>query len=126
LLEGEHALDVVAVDLLAGDGVDDRGLDAEEGEGGGSGLGRGDSGERCDDVGAGFGLPVGLGELLVFVSFADCCFGLDTYVDNVSVLLANDLVVPFPHLGGNGLADRSKNSQVLHVMLDVLITGALQ
>ena len=44
----------------------------------------------------------------------------------MSVLLANDLVVPLPHLGGNGLADRSKNSQVLHVVLDVLIASALQ
>lgn len=60
LLEGQDALDVVAVFLLAGDGVDDRGLDAEEGKGGGTRLGRGDSGEGCDDVGAGFGLPVGL------------------------------------------------------------------
>lgn len=60
MLEGEHALDVVAVDFFAGDGVDDRGLDAEEGEGGGAGLCRSDTGERCDDVGTGFGLPVGL------------------------------------------------------------------
>jgi hypothetical protein len=70
LLEGEDALDVVAVDLLAGDGVNDRGLDAEEGEGGGTGFRRGDSGEGCDDVGAGFGLPVGLRGLLVSCALA--------------------------------------------------------
>jgi hypothetical protein len=67
LLEGEDAFDVVAVDFLAGDGVDDRGLDAEEREGGGAGLGGCDAGEGCDDVGAGFGLPVGLGGVLVYV-----------------------------------------------------------
>ena len=71
LLEGEDALDVVAVDLFARDGVYDRGLDAEEGEGGGTGLCGGDSGEGCDDVGAGFGLPVGLGGVLVSCSLSD-------------------------------------------------------
>jgi hypothetical protein len=60
LLEGEDAFDIVAVDFFARDGVDDGGLDAEEGEGSGAGLGRRDAGEGGDDVGAGFGLPVGL------------------------------------------------------------------
>ena len=60
LLESEDAFDVVAVNFLAGDGVDDGGFDAEEGEGGGARFGGGDTGERGDDVGAGFGLPVGL------------------------------------------------------------------
>lgn len=32
LLEGKHTFDIVAVNLLARDGVDDDGLDAEEGE----------------------------------------------------------------------------------------------
>lgn len=58
LLEGQDAFDVVAVDLLAGDGVDDDGLDAEEGEGSAAGLGGADAGEGSDDVGAGLGLPV--------------------------------------------------------------------
>jgi hypothetical protein len=31
LLEGQYALDVVAVDLFAGHGVNDGGFDAEEG-----------------------------------------------------------------------------------------------
>jgi hypothetical protein len=53
------------VDFLAGDGVDDRGLDTEEWEGGGAGFGRCDTGEGRDDVGAGFGLPVGLEGMLV-------------------------------------------------------------
>lgn len=30
-----------------------------------------------------------------------------TYVDNVSLLLANDLKVPLPDFGGNGLTDRA-------------------
>ena len=65
MLESEHAFDIVAVNFFARDGVDDRGLDAEEREGGGAGLGGCDAGEGCDDVGAGFGLPVGLEMMLV-------------------------------------------------------------
>lgn len=61
VLDGEDTLDIVALELLAGNGVDDRRLDAEEGEGGGAGLGGGDAGERGDDVGTSLGLPVGLG-----------------------------------------------------------------
>ena len=60
LLESQDTLHVVTVDLLAGDGVNDRGLDAEEWEGRRTGLGRGDTGERSNDVRASLGLPVGL------------------------------------------------------------------
>jgi hypothetical protein len=59
------------VDFFAGHGVDDCGLDAEEGEGGGAGFGRCDAGEGRDDVGAGFGLPVGLEGMLVKL-LSDC------------------------------------------------------
>jgi hypothetical protein len=49
-----------------------------------------------------------------------------THVNNVCVLLADDLVVPFPDLGGNGLTDRAKDSERLHLVLDVLVASALQ
>lgn len=58
LLEGQDTLDVVAVKLFAGDGVDDCGLDAKEGKGSTTGLGRGDTSEGSDDVRAGLCLPV--------------------------------------------------------------------
>jgi hypothetical protein len=58
LLEGQNTLDVVAVELLAGDGVDDCGFDTEEGKGRATGLGRGDTSEGGDDVRAGLCLPV--------------------------------------------------------------------
>jgi hypothetical protein len=60
LLEGKHAFDVVAMNLLAGDRVDDRWLDAEKREGGTAWLGWGDTAEWSDDVGSGFCLPIGL------------------------------------------------------------------
>ena len=58
LLEGKHALDVVAVDFFAGDRVDEGGLDAKEGERGRSRLGRGNTAQWCNDVRARLGLPV--------------------------------------------------------------------
>jgi hypothetical protein len=58
LLEGQDTLDIVAKNLLAGDGVDNGRLDTEEGQGSTTGLGRSDTTERGDDVRAGFGLPV--------------------------------------------------------------------
>ena len=58
LLESQNTLDVVAVELLAGDGVDDCGLDTEEGKGSATGLGRGNTSEGSDDVRAGLCLPV--------------------------------------------------------------------
>lgn len=54
-------------------------------------------------------------------------FGIvGTHVDNVCVLLADGLVVPLPDLGGNGLTDRAKDSERLHLVLDVLVASALQ
>jgi hypothetical protein len=44
----------------------------------------------------------------------------------VCVLLADDLVVPFPDLGGDGLTDGAKDSEMLHLVLDVLVTSTLQ
>jgi len=60
LLEGQNTLDVVAVELFARNGVDDCGLDAEEGKGSTAGLGRSDTSEGSDDVRACLCLPVRL------------------------------------------------------------------
>lgn len=60
LLEGQDSLNVVSVELLAGHGVDDGGLDTKEWKRSASRLGRSDTCKRGDDVGAGLGLPVGL------------------------------------------------------------------
>lgn len=60
LLEGQDTLNVVSVELLARHGVNDGGLNTEEWKRSASGLGRGDTCKRGDNVGAGLGLPVGL------------------------------------------------------------------
>lgn len=49
-----------------------------------------------------------------------------TYVHNMGLLLADDLVVPLPDLGSNRLANRAKDTQAAHVTLDEIVTGALQ
>ena len=64
LLECQNTLDVVAGQFLAGNRVDDGGLDTEERQRSTAGLGRSNTGKRCNDVGAGFRLPVGLRKLL--------------------------------------------------------------
>lgn len=60
LLKGKHTLDIVTRDLLARDGVDDGGLNTEERKRSATRLGRSDTTERSNDVGAGLGLPIGL------------------------------------------------------------------
>lgn len=42
------------------------------------------------------------------------------------VLLANDLVVPLPDLSSDGLTDRAEDSEVLHLVLDMLVASALE
>jgi hypothetical protein len=61
LLEGQHTLNIIPVDLLAGHGVNDGGLDAEEGERAAAGLGGSDPGKGRDDVASRLRLPVCLG-----------------------------------------------------------------
>lgn len=58
LLESQHALDIITVDLLARNRVDNGWLDTEEWKGGTSWLGGGHTSERSDNVGTGLGLPV--------------------------------------------------------------------
>ena len=106
LLEGQDTLDVVAVNLLAGNRVDKRGLDTEEGERGRAGLGGGNASKGSDDVGTGLGLPVG--------------------VANLGAALADNIVVPLPDLGGDGLTNGAENTEVLHLVADVVVTGTLQ
>lgn len=60
LLESEYTLDIVAIDLLTRDGVDNGGLNTEEGQRGTAGLGGGNTTQGSDDVGTSLGLPVGL------------------------------------------------------------------
>lgn len=60
LLDGENAFNIIALEFFARDGVDNGGLDTEEGQGSTTRFRRGDSCERGDDVGASFRLPVGL------------------------------------------------------------------
>jgi len=106
LLEGEHTLDIVTSDFLTRDGVNNGGLNTEERQRGTTGLGGGDTTKGSDDVGTSLGLPVG--------------------VTNVSLLLANLLEVPLPDFRSNGLTDRAKDTQVLHLVLDVLVTSTLE
>jgi hypothetical protein len=121
LLERQHALDIVAVDLLAGNRVDDRWLDAEEGEGGAARLSWGDAGQGSDDMGAGLRLPVRLQE-----SAGNHHQISATYIYNVALLLADYIIVPLPDLGGDRLSDGAQDTQVLHLSLDVLVSGALE
>lgn len=65
LLEGKNTLDIVSVNFFAGDGVDDRRLDAEKGQRCRTGLGGCDTSKRSDDVGASLSLPVCLCSQLV-------------------------------------------------------------
>ena len=60
LLDGKDTLDVVANELLSGDGVNDCGLNAEEWQGGTAGLGGRAASKWGDDVGTSLGLPVRL------------------------------------------------------------------
>lgn len=50
---------------------------------------------------------------------------MKTYVTNVSLLLANLLKVPLPDFRGDGLTNGTENTQVLHLVLNVLVTGTL-
>ena len=49
-----------------------------------------------------------------------------TYVGQMASRLANLLMVPLPYFCGNRLADRTQDAQVLHGMMNVLITRTLQ
>ena len=105
-LEAQNTIDIVAVLLLAADGVDNCGLDTEEWERGRAGLGGGDTSKRGDAVSTGLGLPVRIAD--------------------VGLLLADNLIVPLPDLSSNGLTDGAKDSKVLHLVAHVLVTSALQ
>lgn len=49
-----------------------------------------------------------------------------TYVDDVSGLLADDLMVPLPDFCGDGLAYGAEHTEVLHLVLHVIITCPLE
>lgn len=52
--------------------------------------------------------------------------GEETYVTNVSLLLANLLKVPFPDFRSNGLTNGTQDTQVLHLVVNVVVTSALE
>lgn len=126
LLESKNTLDIVARDLLAGDGVDDSGFNAEEGQGCTAWLGGSNSTEGSDDVRAGLSLPVGLFQALALEHGGLNRGSASPYVANVSFLLSDLLKVPLPDLSGNWFTDGAQDTQVLHLVVDVLITGTLQ
>lgn len=124
LLECQDTLNIVAVDLLTGDGVDEGGLNAEEGQRAAAGLGGSDAGKRSESVRTGLGLPVGLEKWLA--SEIQYQLQFVTYVDNVALLLSDNLKVPLPDLCSNGLTDRAQDSEVSELASDVLVTGTLE
>jgi len=84
-LNSEHAVYTVTLELLAGGGVEDRGLNTEERHGGRTRLGGDGTGERSDDDRSSFGLPV--------------------RIDDRALILADVLAVPLPGLGVDGFTD---------------------
>lgn len=60
LLEGQNTLNVVAVQLLARNGIDNGRLNAKEGQRGTTGLGRRNTSQRSNNIRAGLSLPVSL------------------------------------------------------------------
>lgn len=85
LLDREYTLLLVAFDDLSSCRVEQDRLNTKEGQGGSSRLGLGRSGQRCDDDGASFGLPV--------------C------INDGALLLSDMLPVPLPGLGVDGFSD---------------------
>lgn len=49
-----------------------------------------------------------------------------TNVADVSFFLADRLEVPLPDFRGNGLSNRAKNTQTAHLVVNMLISSALQ
>jgi hypothetical protein len=122
LLESKHTFDIVTVDLLAGDWVDDRWFDTEEWKRSTSWLRWCYTCKWSDDIGSGLGLPVCL-------QFVSKCLNYKkdaSYINNVSLLFSNGFKVPFPNFSSDGLTNRAQNSQVLHLMLDMLISSSLE
>jgi hypothetical protein len=122
LLESQNTLNIVSVDLLARDRVDDRRLDTKEWKGSATWLSRCDTSERSDDIGASLGLPV----CLLFVSSFLSNFPVSTYINNVSFSLSNNFEVPLPDFRSDWLSDGSQDSEMLHLVLDVLVTSSLE
>lgn len=124
MLEGQNTFNIIPMNLLSRDRVDDRGFDAKEGKRSTPWLGGSNTGKRSDNVGARLGLPVRL--RVVELAFAYKRDISQTYVNDMSFLLSNNLKVPFPDLGSDWLSDGSQDSEMLHLMLDVLITRSLK
>lgn len=78
LLERQDTLDIIALELFTGDRIDDSRLNAKEGESCGTRLGWCDAAERCNDVGSGLGLPVGLPTM----TLACCSVDMNMFILN--------------------------------------------
>ncbi len=50
----------------------------------------------------------------------------ETYINDVSLLLSDNLKVPLPDFGRNGLTDGAQDSQVLHGFIDIMIPRPLE
>ncbi len=103
---GPWAADDEQAAVAGGDGMaffgDDFRLDAEEGAGGGAGLGGDCAGDGRDEDGAGFGLPPG--------------------VDDGAAVVADLLAIPHPRFGIDGLADGAEQAERVELELfDVLV-----
>ena len=100
-LDGEHTVYAVTLELLAGVGIKDRGLNSQERHRGGTGFGRDSTREGSDDDRSRLGLPV--------------------RVDDRALVLADMLAVPQPGLWVDGFTDRAEDAKRGKVMpLDVL------
>jgi hypothetical protein len=53
-------------------------------------------------------------------------YSTTTYIYNMCLLLSDSLKVPLPDLSSNWLTDGSKNPEVLHLVLDVLVASTLE
>ena len=95
--EAKRARDVVAFDGHSRGGVHNHRLDAEKGQRGGTGLGRGDARQRRDEDAAGLRLPPS--------------------VHHGAAAITYDIVVPLPDLRIDGLTDGPEDAEGLAAVL---------
>ena len=88
--------------FLAGSGINNGGLDAEEGERCTAWFSWRAKGQRCDDMATCLCLPIGL---LLDVPFQG------RYINDCTFVISNHFSVPFPDFRCDGFTNRAKNSQ---------------
>mmetsp|Transcript_5942 Transcript_5942/g.17136 ORF Transcript_5942/g.17136 Transcript_5942/m.17136 type:complete len:553 (-) Transcript_5942:441-2099(-) len=97
LLDRQHTLDAIPLNLFPGTRIQHNRVDTVEGEGAAPRLHGGHSGEVRHNVPSRLRLPVG--------------------IDHGALGIANDLVVPPPRLGVDGFTDRPQYPQTAQVIL---------